>query len=111
MATISTFGNYWSNNFADLKCVYEGANVDESPIAWSNRTLAYETNLLSHVCLNGSFSDLSYDEWNEHCFPSYKDNVVWRQLAGFWYLVNFIVGTLGNLLTLMSVAYARKHNR
>ena len=103
--------DYSNNSFKDLYCLHEGPDVDESPTYFMNSTLGYQAHLLSHVCVNGSFSHLSYDEWNEHCFPSYKDNVVWRHLAGFWYLVNFVVGTLGNLLTLISVAYARRKRR
>ena len=111
MAPNVSFPDYWTNNFKDLSCTYSGAYEDESPLVFSNRTLGYETNLLSQVCLNGSFSHLNDTEWNEHCFPSYKDNVGWRRAAGFWALFNFLVGTLGNLLTLASVAYAKAKRR
>ena len=109
METITSFPDYWSNNFKDLSCLYLGADVDESPAIWGNSTgiVAYETNLLSQVCLNGSFSNLNYTEWNERCFPSYTANVGLRRAAGVWALFNFLVGTLGNLLTLVAIPYAR----
>ena len=109
METNISFPDHWGNNYKNLSCIYLGADVDESPTIWGNGTgiVAYETNLLSQVCLNGSFSGLSYNEWNARCFPSYTANVGLRRAAGVWALFNFVVGTLGNLLTLVSIAYAR----
>ena len=35
---------------------------------WNNKALGDEVQLLSHVCVNGSFAHLSIDEWNQRCF-------------------------------------------
>ena len=105
------FPNYSNNSFEDLQCIHLGPDTDESKLAAKNTTYGYQVKLLSHVCLNGSFSHLSYEEWNRHCFPSYEDNVVWRRAAGVWSVFNFVVGLLGNLLTMVAVAYARDKHR
>ena len=105
------FPDYWNNSFEDLSCIYLGPDTDESGIAAKNSTYGHQVKLLSHVCLNGSFSHLSYEEWQYHCFPSYEDNVGWRRAAGVWCVFNYVVGLLGNLLTMVSVAYARHKHR
>lgn len=63
------FPNYWGNgNFENLTCLYhESGNGSHFQDIWDNPIHAYETDLLSHVCLNGSFSHLSRDEWNQRC--------------------------------------------
>ena len=111
------FSDHWSNNFNNLSCVYF-ENGDHWKLAFRNvtnneTTYSYdqEIELLSHVCLNGSFTDLSDDEWNKRCYPNYWGNVAYRRAAGVWSLFNFIVGILGNILTLVAVAYARNKHR
>ena len=107
------FRDYWSNNFKDLRCKDLSSNEDDGTFG-DIQTYEYEMKLLSHVCLNGSFSHLSYEEWNNLCFPSYGDKIVnlgWRRAAGVWSLFNFLVGLLGNMLTMVAVAYARAKQR
>ena len=111
------FSEHWTNNFNNLSCVYF-ENGDHWNLAFKNVTnnatnYSYDQEmvLLTRVCLNGSFADLSDDEWNRRCYPSYWDNVTIRRVAGVWSLFNFIVGILGNTLTFAAVAYARKKHR
>ena len=110
MDTVEVYEN-WTTSFEGLRCLHLGADTDESRIIARNSTYGYEVKLLSHVCLNGSLSHLSYDDWNARCFPSYADNVSWRRAAGIWAVCNFVIGILGNLLTMVSVAYARAKHR
>ena len=101
----------WSNS-TNLKCTFKGPDEkDHWDLIWINSSFGKETELLSHFCLNGSFSHLGWDEWNERCFPNYGGNLGWRRSAGVWSLFNFIVGTLGNFLTLVAVVYARYKQR
>ena len=51
---------------------------------WENAIHGYETELLSHVCLNGSFAHLSREEWNKRCFPTIDEDVTIRRITGFW---------------------------
>ena len=92
---------HWRNNFDGLRCNQQD-NGD---------TLAYENELLSHVCLNGSYAYLNDTEWNHRCYPNYWKNVGWRRAAGVWSMFNFFVGLLGNLFTLVAVLYAKWKHR
>ena len=105
--------NYWVNgSFENLTCLYYGSgNGSHFQDIWDNPTHAYETELLSHVCLNGSFAHLSRDEWNTRCFPTIQEDVVIRRFTGFWSLFNFIAGIIGNLLTLVAIPYATRKRR
>ena len=106
------FPNHWENNFTDLSCHYLGKNNNGHwDDIWIDNIKGYETELLSHVCLNGSFSHLPLDEWNDRCFPNNRANLGWRRSAGVWSLFNFIVGVLGNILTLVAVMWAKKNCR
>ena len=108
----ATFPDYWKNNFDELRCIYLGPETDEQKLANTNQTYGYEVKLLSHVCLNGSFSNLSYEQWNDRCFPSHAEGAVgWRRAAGAWSAFNFIVGLLGNLLTIAAVLHAKAKQR
>ena len=100
------------NNSSDLKCTYLGPKEqDHWDIIWINSSFGKETELLSHFCLNGSFSHLGWDEWHARCYPNYWANLGWHRAAGVWSLFNFIVGTLGNFLTIVAVAYAYQKHR
>ena len=117
VSVIHDFSDHWINNFNNLSCPHS-TDGDHWKLPYKNVTnnetnYSYdqEIELLSHVCLNGSFAHLSNEEWNERCYPSYWVNAGWRRAAGVWLLFNFIVGTLGNTLTLTAVAYARSKHR
>ena len=116
MRTLQSENNY-SNAFPDskdLRSIYLGPDVDASEFVTKNNTYGYQVELLSHLCLNGSFSDLSYEEWNNRCFPSHADkldNVEFRRALGIWTVISFVIGLLGNLLTVVSVVYARTKHR
>ena len=75
----------------------------------------YQINLMSHFCLNGSLSYLSYDEWEKYCHPyneEYNKNFDGiNKLAGVWGMITFIIGVLGNLLTLTAIPYAKRKHR
>ena len=110
--TPSAYPEHWKNDFDDLKCHYINDSYDGKWVdIWTVKNLGYETELLSHVCLNGTFKNLSFDEWNERCFPNYWGNLGWRRSARVWSLFNFIVGLVGNLLTLVAIPYAKSKNR
>ena len=106
------FPEHWRNNFTDLSCHYLGADDDAHWLnIWINSSYGYETELLSHVCLNGSFAHLELEEWNKRCFPNIERNLWWRRSACVWLLFNFIIGLLGNLLTLVAIPYAGYKHR
>jgi hypothetical protein len=107
-----SFTDYWDAGFDNLSCLYYGSDSDAHfQEIWDNRVYGYEVELLSHVCLNGSFSHYSLDEWNRRCFPTHKENLVLRRLTGLWSLFNFIAGLFGNLLTLVAIPYAKWKRR
>ena len=91
-----------------LICPYNTSAFND---IWTNKLLGHEVKLLSHFCLNGSFSDLSVMEWNLRCFPTYQEYVELRRATGIWCLFTFILGILGNLLTLVAVPYAKWRHR
>lgn len=74
---------------------------------WNNKALGDEVQLLSHVCVNGSFAHLSIDEWNPRCFPTNKENRTLSRITGFCSLINFLLGVTTNLLTLLAIPYAK----
>ena len=105
--------DYWKNQFEDLRCVDPGSGRN-GLYQTLNNTILLQDKLLSHVCLNGSFSHLSYDEWNARCYIKYDEGLNyagWRTAAGVWSLFNCVIGLLGNLLTIVSVLYARSKQR
>ena len=106
--------NYWSNGtFENLKCPYYGPDNGSHWVdMWNSKVLGHEMELLSHVCVNGSFAHLSIEEWNQRCFPTYKENVTLSRITGVWSLINFLLGVTTNLLTLLAIPYAyykRRH--
>ena len=105
--------DYWANGtFENLTCLYhESGNNSHFQAIWDNPMYGYETDLLSHVCLNGSFAHLSREEWNKRCFPTIHEDVAIRRFTGFWSLFNFIAGTIGNLMTLIAIPYATRKRR
>ena len=56
--------NYWSNGtFENLKCPYYGPDNGSHWVdMWNSKVLGHEMELLSHVCVNGSFAHLSIEE-------------------------------------------------
>ena len=104
--------NYWANGtFENLTCLYNESGQSHFNSIWENALSGYETELLSHVCLNGSFAHLSRKEWNKRCFPTINEDVTIRRITGIWSLFNFIAGTVGNLLTLIAIPYAARKRR
>ena len=104
--------NYWANGtFENLTCLYNESGQSHFNDIWENAINGYETELLSHVCLNGSFAHLSREQWNKRCFPTIDEDVTIRRITGFWSLFNFIAGTVGNLLTLIAIPYAARKRR
>ena len=93
----------------NLRCPYNGPQSFD--LIWSNDTLGQIVNTLSHCCLNGSLSHLNIEDWNEICFPTSLENVPLRRMTGVWSLFNFLVGIMGNLLTLLSIPYAKSKRR
>ena len=94
---------------ANLTCPYVGPKSFD--LIWSNDTLGQIVQTLSHCCLNGSLSHLDIEDWNKICFPTYLENVPLRRSTGAWSLFNFLVGIMGNLLTLLSIPYAKSKRR
>ena len=106
------FHNHWENAFANLTCLYyEPPSNKHFQEIWDNRTYGYEVDLLSHVCLNGTFSHLSVEEWNDRCFPTNNENLILRRITGMWSMFNFIAGIFGNMLTLFAIPYAKYKRR
>ena len=94
------FHNYWENDFANLSCLYyEPLSNKHFQEIWDNKTYGHEVDLLSHVCLNGTFSHLSVEEWNDRCFPTNTENLILRRITGMWSMFNFIAGIFGNMIT------------
>jgi len=67
------------------------------------------------VCLNEDVYNMSSfclrDGFNSSlCRPDIQPSGL-RQAAGFWCILNAIVGFSGNLLTLLAIPYASKHKR
>ena len=61
---------------------------------------------LSRICLNGSHSNQS------ECVKFYDSNVsIIRKGIGIWFLLVAILGTFGNLMTLIAIPYAARHKR
>ena len=111
----TTFPDYWKNGtFENLQCLYYGVgNGSNFQHVWENQMYGYEVELLSHVCVNGSFSHLSQKEWNKRCFPNHIENLVLSRITGLWSLFNFLAGSISNLLTLVAIPYAyykRRHD-
>ena len=95
-----------------LTCPYYGSNNDSAfNDIWAINALGQEVSQLSHICLNGSFFDLPLPEWNSRCFPTYLENVELRRATGIWCLITFILGILGNLLTIVAIPYAKWKHR
>ena len=105
--------NYWNNGtFKDLQCLYYGPDNGSHWVdMWNDKALGHEVELLSHVCVNGSFAHLSIDEWNQRCFPTNKENHTLSRITGFWSLINFLLGVTTNLLTLLAIPYAKYKRR
>ena len=107
----NVFPDYWRNGtFEDLQCVYY-ENGSHWLRMWDNPLYGHQMELLSHVCVNGSFSHLSLEEWDQRCYPTKSDNTMLSKITGYWSLLMFLTGFLSNLLTLMAVPYATYKRR
>ena len=98
----------------DLGCPYLGPKYLKQVVgdSWKNSSLGKQVNLMSHSCFNGSLSHLSQEEWDKLCFPSHQEaGGIGHKIAGVWGLFVIIVGTFGNLLTLIAVLYAKWKRR
>ena len=62
-------------------------------------------NCSGDTIINKSFSCLADDTFD--CYPYNKEISV---AMGVWCIINSIVGSIGNLLTLLSLGYAAKNN-
>ena len=112
MIPSNEFRDYWTNDYRNLSCPYfEPNNSDHFEQIWESNLYGYEVKLLSHLCLNGTLSEIGLDEWNKRCFPTHMENKGLRMSTGIWSLFNFVVGFLGNLLTLMAIPYAKWKHR
>ena len=104
-------GNTYAINHT-LKCPYYGPGDTQAfKDIWKSKLLGHEVNQLSHLCLNGSYSHLSLTEWNTRCFPTYQENLELRRITGVWCMLTFILGILGNVLTLVAIPYAKWKHR
>ena len=65
------------------------------------------TYLMSNFCMNSW--DLGKDEEVEGCVPNYVQD--FGYVIGCWYLMNSIIGAIGNLCTLVAIPYAAKRKR
>ena len=91
-------------------CPYVPGTDKHWALIW-NESYSHQMFVMAHTCLNGTLSHLGWDEWNNHCFPTYHDNVAVRRATGAWSLFNFFVGLFGNLLTLVAVPFAKWKRR
>ena len=75
----------------------------------------HQIKLMSHFCLNGSLSYLTQHDWEQYCHPYHEeyhknfDGI--NMLAGVWGIITFIIGAIGNLLTLIAIPYAKWKHR
>ena len=96
------------NMFNDLSCpYYDPIDGDPFQLIWDNSSYGRAVQVLSHVCLNGSFSHLNISEWNRYCFPYFDENVGLRRVTGVWAVFIFLFGAIGNILTLVAIPYAK----
>ena len=65
------------------------------------------THLMSNFCINSW--NLRKDEEVEGCVPKYVQD--FGYVIGCWYLINSIIGAIGNLCTLVAIPYAAKRKR
>lgn len=102
----------FNRNFQNLSCPYFGPDNDSHHLQiWTNDYFGHQVGVLSQACVNGSFKELSLDEWNERCFPTHLENLGLRTATGLWALFNFLVGSFGNVLTLMAIPYAKSKRK
>ena len=97
-----------------LGCPYLGPENLKQVVGntWKNESLGRQVNLMSHYCVNGSLSHLSQEQWDKLCFPSHQEaGNIEHKIAGVWGLFVIIVGTFGNLLTLIAILYAKRKRR
>ena len=108
----TTLDKDWGVNLS-FGCPYFGPNSSEHYLAtWSNSSLGYQVELMSHYCINGSAVHLDLHKWNELCFPTIKEeSTTGRKLAGVWALCSMLVGIFGNSLTLIAIPYAKWRRR
>ena len=73
------------------------------------------TNCTNCICtsknvLNKSKSCLDYsnDSNKFDCHPLHEDNAILGIIVGVWFILNAIIGTVGNSLTILSLFYAAK---
>ena len=79
---------------------------------WTNTTHGKQVHTMSHLCLDGSLSHLSREDWKMLCFPTDDEEVrTLAMIGGIWALITLIVGACGNLLTLMAIPYAKYKRR
>ena len=107
------YPNYWENGtFRDLKCPYYGPDNGTHWIdVWTKPSYGYQMEVLSSVCVNGSFAHLSREEWDKRCYPTIHENVALNRLSGTLSLISFLAGSISNLMTIIAVLYAKYKNR
>ena len=72
------------------------------------KCLENNTLFMSKICLNKSINSI------EDCFPEkYKDNssIDFATIAGILCIINAIIGTLGNFLTLVAIPFAAQKKK
>ena len=109
MSNENRYPSYWHNGtFDDLECPYYGPENGTHWIdVWTKPLYGYQMEVLSSVCVNGSFAHLSREEWNRRCFPTIHENVQLNRLSGVLSLISFLAGVFSNLMTLVAVLYAK----
>ena len=107
------YPNYWENGtFRNLKCPYYGPDNGSHWIdIWIKPSYGYRMEVLSSVCVNGSFAHLSREEWDKRCYPTIHENVALNRLSGTLSLISFLAGSISNLMTIIAVLYAKYKNR
>ena len=71
-------------------------------------TLSCDSTLVinfSHFCLSHA------EDFPDNCFPSDEIFPGFRRAVGIWCIVNAVIGSMGNLLTLLAIPYAAKRNK
>ena len=92
-----------------IGCRHSGTLGNETPVD------NYQIKMMSHFCLNGSLSYLDEETWGEYCHPYHEeyhenfDSI--NMLAGVCGIITFIIGVLGNVLTLAAIPYAKWKHR
>ena len=95
-----------------LSCPYFGPNnYSHHQQIWTNSKLGHQVVTLSQVCVNGSLLHIELEEWNRRCYPTHLESTALRMCTGIWAFLNFVVGIVGNCLTLTAIPYAKSKHR